>query len=1239
MCRPSPLAATLALALLLVAISAWGWDAPTDSAGPLTITIGAVPDVQALETPVPVRVTLTSKGAGELRGEVRLEVTDNWRVSAPNPQAFVLAAGGKAELGFSAIAGQGSYAAHYPIHAFATFGTGEAREEAHAVLVTEVAPVAVPGRGGRSAAPKHLLALQAPIAVLRAGALALDRLANWRVGIARAGEPLTQMTPGWTGNDPESGTHFALTTASRPDAKAGFVIHPPYRGGVGPMWVETRFALPDITPIRLSFATAIRDHTEKEPPSDGVEWRVYAAAEGDELKELFRRFSAAKRWEPAEVDLSAYAGKTITLRLWSGPGPHNNTTCDSGYWAEPTLNVGVAVLAEPAEEVAARRERAIERARAALRGESGRCQWLLASPAGRFGVAWVGGPRGLADGQLALATHDQAVVFEHLVVDINGQDLRDSRADLRLGEETAVWDATRRSATLTDTVEGSDRRKFTVGVSMGVEAGAFKIKFAMPGVVRDRRGEPRFTRLALGPTSVRARRVYAGFGNVIQNPGRFTLGQGGFGLSTRHVGMDFENGLSLVQAADVFPYRFIVDPDKRLYSLETGHDATLMLVPSARGAFAAARVYRDVAGFRPAGGVDKLKGRMCIDWWGGHNIAADIRRAGAYGLNHCVFLKHAWQRWGYDYRLPDIYPPSCDPQVWDAWVSACREAGMLYGVHDNYIDFYPDAAGFSYRQILFNGDGTPQRAWRYKKAGQEIQSYRWLPGAYTPWLERNLKLVKQGFAPTAYFIDVFSAIPLLDYYDQAGDFHTKLECARHWGECFDTVRRTLGDNAPQISEAGHDGLVGHLDGCQSDHYTAGMWHWSCADSERTPWHDMATHGSLILFAGGLGHRYAGGDPSAEWGSDDYLSNTVMGGRNPMCGGPCTRDTVMTYWLQHDICDALAHRSLEAHEFAGDDIHRQHTAFGGGAEVWVNRGTQPWEVRGHVLPRFGYLAIAGDVTSSVTAREGLSVGYATSPGVTFVDARPASLDTAGRAPVKTQVLGARHLGGGVVECEVEWQVLKPLPVGYVPFVHLCHPKVAEQGEKIALHASMDLAPGKLQQVGTHRCQVRFTIPADSWEGDYTLRYGLYTPTGGGGRLLPIAYLDESRVRGGVFSVTRAEGAIKSIEYRPERPGSEGPRLNAEGKPIDFGPIVTNGAFRLLHSGDEWRLLPLQGSFPFRAELRLGKLGAAGRRVVRVEGLSQDGKKASEEKYIQTGDTLALDLSAEAFSYRIVLAGGQ
>ena len=250
---------------------------------------------------------------------------------------------------------------------------------------------------------------------------------------------------------------------------------------------------------------------------------------------------------------------------------------------------------------------------------------------------------------------------------------------------------------------------------------------------------------------------------------------------------------------------------------------------------------------------------------------------------------------------------------------ACRAAGILFCLHDNYMDIYPDCDGYSYDLTVFNLDGTPQRAWF--NAWRHSRSYRWAPHAFHPWCIRNAKLLKAGCDPDAICIDVFTALSPFDYLDRAGRFHSKNETSANWGRGFQLYRQCC--QRPDmvcVSEGGQDHLVGIADAGESDHIGAPqlIGRGRFADSERTPWHDIVTHGYYVLFAGGLGIRYQGGKGGNAhlhgYASDDYLSNCIIGGRNPMSDGPFTRNAVKTYWLQHA---APAFQSL----FRRDRSHR------------------------------------------------------------------------------------------------------------------------------------------------------------------------------------------------------------------------------------------------------------------------------------------------------------------------------
>lgn len=498
-----------------------------------------------------------------------------------------------------------------------------------------------------------------------------------------------------------------------------------------------------------------------------------------------------------------------------------------------------------------------------------------------------------------------------------------------------------------------------------IENGALKIQIATTG------GGSR-DNVYVGPWSAKATRIYAGQGNVIQNPATFYLDPDGHRLSTRYVGFDFP-GLCILEATDVPPAGLEVNPDKRVYTLHAFESQTLTFIP-APDIESAVFHWREINGQHAAPGVPKLAGRFVFDIWEGKYAAGaeQLRRAFAYGLTDSVVIWHNWQRWGYDYRLPDIWPPNPDLGTVDDFRSlakVCKDHGVLFAPHDNYIDFYPDADGFSYRDIAFGINGEPMRAWNNHWRG--AQSYRWRPDSFQPFLERNLGQIRDAIAPTAYFVDVFSSMEPFDYWTDDGRHRTASETQRAWGEAFAWIRDFLG-GAPTISEAGHDNLVGWLDGATAVMLRVAappqkgmVWTIQAEDAERIPWMDAVNHDRLIQHGAGYEDRYAEGLDKREHGiySDDYISTEVLAGHPVMVSEPFSRDAVRIYWLLHDLGRALAMQHVTGFEFVGGNLHRQHITWSNG-EVWVNRGADEWTVAGHVLPQYGYYAKVGGVESAV-----------------------------------------------------------------------------------------------------------------------------------------------------------------------------------------------------------------------------------------------------------------------------------
>ena len=931
----------LCLALFLPAAGAY--TPAVDSAGSLTIRIldptignygaGGAVTLNRTGAPFPLAVSLENHGDGPLQGVVRISVIDRWTVQPASPVSFRLKAHASRALEFTVTVGQGSFNANYPIHAYAEFGQDGQRLAAHAVMVL---PVVLPDP------PRAQLPVQwKPVDVPAGSAMGLARLPVNRVSATvSAADPPIVPTPGESFGvaPPVRFSGDAIVMSLGPRA-------PSFRERVDSAAVEYPLALPHTTPIRLTFSGA----------GSGTMLRVRV----DDTV-VFEKSGSAEP-ETSSVDLSRYAGRDIRLALaaqTTEPGARQAS------WSEPFILAGT------------------EQRNAALPVQILR--------AGNFAVRIQPGLRGMLDGTIQFSNGGGTLEVSGFRVHVVGDALEGARSTNKLVEV--------RNESANGRVAFRQRFRgwagsFDLVCEIWPNGDAVQARWKLENQPPPKPWLPVYLEsVAAGPWSASARRVYAGVGNVIEKPGAFQMGFDGHRLATSFVGFEFENGLSMVQGVDTPPDYLDVEPATRSYSLVTPHEQTMTFIPTTN-VWAGVKVWRDLCGARRGGGVERLAGRFVFDLWDGRygQSAKDLAKAFRYGLTDSVVVWHNWQRWGYDYRLPDIYPPN--PQYgtteeFAALVRVCKDHGVLFAPHDNYIDFYPDADGFTYDNIAFDRDGQPRRAWYH--AARQAQSYRARADRLRPFLERNVKMIAEGIAPDAYFIDVWSSMGPYDYWSADGQFFSRTVTRQVWRDSFAWIRDYLG-GAPQISEAGHDQLIGWLDGAQANHLrveappaSGFVWVIPHADAERIPWFDAAYHDRFASHGAGYEDRYAAGLDLKEHGmySRDYISTEVLTGHPAMVRQPFGREVVRIYWLLHDLMRALAMRKIDGVEFDGGSLHRQHVSWEGGGEVWVNRGASEWSVAAHILPQYGFYAripvSGGVVETAIETRAGTVVEWSRSP---------------------------------------------------------------------------------------------------------------------------------------------------------------------------------------------------------------------------------------------------------------------
>jgi len=953
----------LALALASTAAALGADDPATVRAGSVTASIplpalgsygaGGLAEFKTPGKPVTVTVELGNSGNVEIRGAVRLKVIDEW-TAEPASRPFTLPAHGSAEAEFRVQFGPGTFNAHYPIHAFVEFEEAGQKLIAHPIRILQIQRPDPP----LAASP----VVWKPFPVSANGSLALWRLPIHRehVKVEQIAGPGTQ--PGTVYETQPTVNFQAHETHGREMEAIRMTLGPrtpSLRESVSAAATEFPLQLPATGPIQLRFSPIASGAAAGSAARVRVTTNSSTPASEQAGTIVFETKPELNAWNEAHVDLTQFAGQTVRLQFEAEAA--NATRAGSVSWGEPVLLTGNVPPASP------------------FPAPAGATLKVLGKVNGTDVRFWPG-RRGVLDATIEVG----GLLFNGLRVRVLDDALEDPRATSEL---LKVTDESADGAVRLRHHFRSWAGEFDLLAELHVETRALRCKVWLEN---EPAAKPWFKvylqQVALGRWNETARRVYAGVGNVIENPQAFAMGFDGHNLASSFVGFEFPSA-AIVEAVDTPPDRLKVDPAKGIYTLDTPHTQTITLIPAAN-VWEGVKVWREMDTRKASDGVPQLAGRFVFDIWGGRygESARQLAQAFQYGLTNAAVVWHNWQRWGYDYRLPDLYPPNPDYGTLDEFrglVDVCKRNGVLFAPHDNYIDFYPDAEGFSYKSVVFTPEGQPQKAWFHW--ARMAQSYRARPDQLRPLIERNLKLIRDGFAPTAYFIDVWSSIAPYDYWTDQGEFVDRTATRRAWGEDFAWIRSYLGNHAPQISEAGHDQLIGWLDGGQCNHlrvqaggpgFTLNI---QAGDAERIPWLDAAYHERFILHGAGYPDRYAATLDAAAHGiySDDYIATEVLDGHPGMVAEPFSRDVVRKYWLLTGLMRALAGRQIEAVEFAGGDIHRQHVRWSDGAEVWVNRGATEWAVAGgHTLPQYGFYATApgadGSAAEAAIERDGEGV---------------------------------------------------------------------------------------------------------------------------------------------------------------------------------------------------------------------------------------------------------------------------
>jgi hypothetical protein len=549
----------------------------------------------------------------------------------------------------------------------------------------------------------------------------------------------------------------------------------------------------------------------------------------------------------------------------------------------------------------------------------------------------------------------------------------------------------------------------------------------------------------------------------------------------------------------------------------------------------------------------------------------------------------------------------------------CDSLGIQYGVHDNYIDFYPDADEYNFDVTTFHENGQPRTAWN--NHGIEALSYQFRPDQVQRFLERNLDLMVPQLPMSTYLLDAFTSIPPIDFYDREGNFHSRVESQQCWNKAFDTIRDRLSaankhfSSATTISEAGMDSLIGHLDGADCQFLCLaqndpGEWKHpiKCKEWSRVPWFDAVHHTKFSQHGVGYSGRYEAHRGRTTHGieSDDYISAEMLTGHALMVDhGSCRRGAVRKYWLAQDLIRHLADKEITSVEFVDGNIKHQHILWhdksdeGMYAEIAINldeTNDWHWDYWGTVLPPYGYATSnVQEVDGYINDRyfqssiyrekdKGRVVEFSsnldrmTDIEVVYVNARQKNADDL--LPITPSLNSFQYLGDNQFSATFKWNVQGPVLQDLDVFVHCAERQRAWHHHPIdaVLGGGTPAVPtsqwqGEMITDNSPVMAIPDTLPA----GRYYLTVGLYAPKANGWRAKLIGFnTDYDRYAVGWLNVQRKDGKVSNITLEPFEWDEAAlyERLLPPSEPVEFGMCRTKGAFQLVfESGKPLTVIPL------------------------------------------------------------------
>lgn len=314
----------------------------------------------------------------------------------------------------------------------------------------------------------------------------------------------------------------------------------------------------------------------------------------------------------------------------------------------------------------------------------------------------------------------------------------------------------------------------------------------------------------------------------------------------------------------------------------------------------------------------------------------EIRFYKEKGVEKLYLHLDGWGTPGYDNKHPDILPPCAEAGGWEGMKSlsqTMQECGYVFGIHDQYRDYYFDADTFDEKYGCRNNEGKifEQSLW----AGGH-QSY--LCASLAPfYVKRNYeKLAEGGLHLDAAYLDVFTCNEP-DECTHPEHTMTRRDCLNYRNDCFDYLSSR---HIAPSSEEVNDWTVRSLVFCHYAPYSfmldkpgapakgipLPLFNLVYHECMIIPWFtDKTEKEDYMLYAllnGGIGYLDRDGAYAGRDGAFDMPAQLID-------------EQIKRCQVISQLHEKVSHAEMVRHEFLNAEKTCQRTIFSNGVSVTIN----------------------------------------------------------------------------------------------------------------------------------------------------------------------------------------------------------------------------------------------------------------------------------------------------------------